>query len=145
MTENASNPQLLEIPKIAIGAVVVDDSIPNEKRILLVRRANPPMVGRWSLPGGKLEFGETIESAVQREILEETGLRVLVGPLVEVVEIIDPPYHYVILDYVCRRIGGELRPGDDASDAVFIPPSECSHYEVTAPVARVVQKALALL
>lgn len=103
------------------------------------------MAGRWSLPGGKLEFGETIESAVQREILEESGLYVHVGPLVEIVEVIEPPYHYVILEYVCRRVGGELRPGDDATDVVFIRPGDCSQYDVTAAAARVVQKALALL
>lgn len=145
MTNNTSNSESSKIPRIAIGAVVVDDSTTDDKHILLVRRAKPPMAGRWSLPGGKLEFGETIESAVLREILEESGLYVHVGPLVEIVEVIESPYHYVILDYVCRRVGGELRPGDDASDAVFIRPSDCSQYDVTAAVARVVQKALALI
>lgn len=142
MTNNDSISPAPTSPQIAVGAVVIDDSAPEDRRILLVRRAMPPMAGRWSLPGGKLEFGESIESAVQREILEESGLRVLVGPLIEIVEIIDPPYHYVILDYVCRRIGGELHPGDDASDVAFIRPNDCAKYDVTAAVARVVQKSL---
>jgi 8-oxo-dGTP diphosphatase len=145
MTVASPNADHSKIPKIAVGAVVFDDSIPDDKRILLVRRAKPPMAGRWSLPGGKLEFGETIESAIQREIFEESGLRVQVGSLIEIVEVIDSPYHYVILDYVCRRTGGELCPGDDASEAIFIRPSDCPLYEVTPAVARVVQKALTLL
>jgi 8-oxo-dGTP diphosphatase len=139
-----SNSQAIDIPRVAVGAVVLDESVPGEMRILLVRRARPPMAGRWSLPGGRLEFGERIEAAVQREVFEESGLVVQVGPLVEVVEAIDPPYHYVILDYVCRRTGGELRAGDDASDVVFVRPGECDRYGVTDAVARVVAKALTL-
>jgi ADP-ribose pyrophosphatase YjhB (NUDIX family) len=102
------------------------------------------MAGRWSLPGGRLEFGERIESALQREIAEETSLEVQVGPLIEIVEVIDAPYHYVILDYVCRRTSGELRAGDDASAAVFVRPDELEPYGVTDAVARVVAKALTL-
>lgn len=144
MTADAEATQLppMTVPRIAVGAVVLDESVPGETRILLVRRARPPMQGRWSLPGGRLEFGERIESALKREILEESGLHVQVGPLVEVVEAIDPPYHYVILDYVCRRTGGHLRAGDDASDVAFVRPDECAQYGVTEAVERVVTKAL---
>jgi ADP-ribose pyrophosphatase YjhB (NUDIX family) len=144
MTAEAPNPHFPEVPQIAIGAVVVDDSVPGERRIVLVRRARPPMAGRWSLPGGRLEFGERIEVGVRREVFEESGLEVNVGPLIEVVEVIDPPYHYVILDYVCRRTGGELRAGDDASDVVSVRPDECARYGVTEAVLRVVAKALTL-
>lgn len=139
-----SNSPPIDVPRVAVGAVVLDESVPGEKRILLVRRARPPMAGRWSLPGGRLEFGERIDAAVRREVLEESGLEVQVGPLVEVVEAIDPPYHYVILDFVCRRTGGELRAGDDAADVVFVRPGECARYGVTDAVARVVEKALTL-
>lgn len=145
MTAEAPNPQFPQIPKVAIGAVVLDDSVPGERRVLLVRRARPPMAGRWSLPGGRLEFGERIEMGVRREVLEESGLEVEVGPLIDVVEVIDPPYHYVILDYVCRRTGGELRAGDDATDVVFVRPEECVRHGVTDAVLRVVAKALTLL
>ena len=142
MTVPAPAPPPPPIPKIAIGAVVIDDSASGDRRILLVRRAQPPMQGRWSLPGGKLEFGERIEDGLRREVREESGLEVEVGSLIEVVEALDPPYHYVILDYVCRRTGGELRAGDDASDVVFVRPDECGRYEVTEAVLRVVAKAL---
>ena len=134
----------IDIPRIAVGAVVLDESVPGETSILLVRRARPPMAGRWSLPGGRLEFGERIEAAVRREVFEESGLDVQVGPLVEVVEVLDPPYHYVILDYVCRRVGGELRAGDDASDVVFVRPSELMQYGVTEAIVRVAMNALTL-
>jgi 8-oxo-dGTP diphosphatase len=133
-----------EIPQIAVGAVVIDASLGADRRILLVRRAHPPMAGRWSLPGGRLEFGERIAAGVQREILEESGLIVDVGPLVEVVEVIDPPYHYVILDYVCIRTGGELRASDDATDVAFVHPADLEQYGVTEAVMRVVARALSL-
>ncbi|MBK9262091.1 MAG: NUDIX hydrolase [Polyangiaceae bacterium] len=134
-----------ECPQIAVGAVVIDDSSGACRRIVLVRRARPPMAGRFSLPGGRLEFGERIEAAVQREVFEESGLVVQVGPLVEVVEVIEPPYHYVILDYVCLRTGGELRAGDDASEVVFVVPGELERYGVTEAVVRVATKALTMV
>lgn len=143
MTANASSspPQ---IPKIAIGAVVFDEPAARDRRIVLVRRANPPLEGRWSLPGGRLEFGERIEQALQRELFEETGLLVAVGPLVEIVEIIQSPYHYVILDYLCRKTGGELRAGDDAREVAWVRPDDIAHHGVTDAVDRVVAKALAM-
>lgn len=144
MTTDASDSHRSEIPRVAVGAVVLDDSVADDRRILLVRRGRPPMVGRWSLPGGRLEFGERIEMGLRREVFEETGLEVSVGPLVEVVEVIEPPYHYVILDYVCRRTGGQLCAGDDASDVVFVRPGELGEYGVTEAVDRVVAQALTL-
>ena len=102
------------------------------------------MEGRFSLPGGRVEPGERLAEALAREILEETGAAVRIGPLVEVVEIIDEAYHYVILDYACELLGGELRAGDDASEALLVPVAELGPYEVTEAVARVVEKAIAM-
>lgn len=108
-------------PLVGVGAVVV-----HEGRVLLVRRGSEPLKGHWTLPGGVLEIGETIAEGVVREVREETGL--LVEPL-ELVELLDRihredgreagrvRYHYVIADYLCRVIGGELRAASDA-DAV---------------------------
>ncbi len=130
-------------PRIAVGAVVLDRRA-DGAFVLLARRNNPPRVGQWSLPGGKVERGETLTAALAREILEECGLIVSVGPLVEVVEIIDERVHYVILDYLCAVRSGELCAGDDASEVCWAPAGALASYEVTDAVARVVAKALAL-
>jgi ADP-ribose pyrophosphatase YjhB (NUDIX family) len=80
-------------------------------------------MGEWSLPGGAVEVGETLVAAVQRELLEETGLIVAVGPLVEILDRIHADadgrveYHYVLVDYLCSVVGGDLRPHSDALDA----------------------------
>src|SRR5579862_6341980 len=92
-----------ERPIVGVGAVILDSG-----RVLLVKRAHEPLKGEWSLPGGAVDVGETLEAAVAREILEETGLMVDVGPLVEVVQRITRDadgrieYHFVIVDYACR-------------------------------------------
>lgn len=130
-------------PRLAVGAAVIDAS-GDEPLILLVRRARPPMAGTWSLPGGRVEPGERVEAAVLREVFEETGLEVEVLALVEVVEVIEAPYHYVILDYACLRTGGELRAGDDASDVLLVSRAELGRTGVTEAVMRVVTRALAM-
>lgn len=109
-------------PFVAVGAVVVEDG-----EVLLIRRMKPPRMGDWSIPGGIIETGETIETALKREVREETGL--LVEP-VRWLKNIDsltedsdgkPLYHYVLLDYLARVKGGTLKSGDDALEAVFFP------------------------
>ena len=98
-----------------IGALVFDP----EGRLLLVKRANEPGRGRWSLPGGRVEQGETDHSAVRREVFEETGLEVTVGDLVGRIERPAPRGTYEILDYSCRSTEWEISPGDDAADAMW--------------------------
>lgn len=89
-----------------------------EHRLLLVRRANEPGRGRWSLPGGRVEAGETDEQAVTREVLEETGIAVAVDHHVGSVTRVAPAgTRFDIHDYRCRMVGGALQAGDDASDA----------------------------
>ena len=106
-----------EAPLVAVGAVVVDQG-----RVLLVRRGREPLKGQWSLPGGMLEVGEPLTAGVVREVREETGLTVQPLELVELLDRIHRDgdrirYHYVIADYLCRVVGGELKAASDA-DAV---------------------------
>lgn len=131
-------------PRLAVGAVVIDRRGGEAARVLLVKRARPPLAGRWSLPGGSVEPGERLADAVAREVLEETGLDVRVGPLIEIVEILEAPYHYVILDYACEPLGGALRAGDDAAEAALVPIDALATYALTEAVERVIQRALGL-
>jgi 8-oxo-dGTP diphosphatase len=113
-----------EAPLVGVGAVVVDGF-----RILLVRRGREPLKGHWSLPGGMLEVGERLSDGVMREVREETGL--IVEPL-ELVEVVDRihregervRYHYVIADYLCRVVGGELKAASDADDVRWVERAE---------------------
>jgi ADP-ribose pyrophosphatase YjhB (NUDIX family) len=132
-----------ERPVLAVSGIVLDRGA-GEPRVLLIKRGRPPNAGRWSLPGGRVEPGERLEGALARELHEEAGIFVKVGPLVVVVEVIDPPYHYVILDYLCELVGGELRAGDDASEAALVPASEITAYGVTDLVADAVKRALGM-
>ena len=106
----------MTLPTVAVGAFIFD----RDGHILLVERGTPPAKGQWSVPGGKLEMNETLAQAVAREVREETGLVVEVGALACVVERMSEGYHYVILDYLARVIGGELAPASDVADARWV-------------------------
>jgi len=115
-------------PMVGVGAVVVD-----EGRVLLVRRGHEPLKGQWSLPGGLLELGESLEAGVVREISEETGLTVKPVELIELLDRIHREttgegervrYHYVIADYLCRVVGGTLNAASDAEAVRWIERAE---------------------
>lgn len=124
-------------PVVAAGAFVFD----GDGRVLLVQRGKPPGVGLWTVPGGRLERGETLAQAVAREVREETGLVVEVGALACVVERIADDYHFVILDYLARVVGGTLAPGSDASDAKFVDRAELESLPLTEGLAEQIERA----
>jgi len=140
-----------EHPLVGVGGVVIDNG-----RALLVRRGAAPAQGEWSIPGGLLEVGETIEQGVARELAEETGLKVRVVELLEVLERIfpappgengappdprRPQYHFVILDYLCEPRGGTLAAGSDAAEFAWAREEDLGKFGVTPAVNRVVRKA----
>jgi len=115
--------------------------------VLLIRRANPPLQGRWTIPGGRVEAGERLEDAVARELREETGVSVRVGDLLAVVDPIELDdrggvrYHFVILDYACHWLAGEPRAGSDALEARWVARSELGELDLPAKTLEVVQLA----
>jgi 8-oxo-dGTP diphosphatase len=129
-------------PIIGVGAVII-----HEKRVLLVKRGNPPLLGEWSLPGGVVELGETLRAAAQREASEETGLIVKAGKVLEVLDRIipgkegAPQYHYVLIDFLCTVEGGELCAGGDAADVRWARESELAQYRLEPPALDVIKKA----
>ena len=120
-------------PYVGVGAVIV-----HEGRVVLVKRRFEPLAGTWSIPGGAVEVGETLEACVAREMLEETGFVVEVGPVIEVLDRITHDdasrvlYHFVLVDYLCRPIGGHLRAGSDVDDGVWVATSDLGQYDLTA-------------
>jgi mutator protein MutT len=129
-------------PFLGVGAVIIHDN-----RVLLVRRANPPLQGEWSIPGGLVEAGETTRDAIVREVLEETALQVEVAALVEVFERIlrdkqsRVQYHYVLLDYRCRVLGGEAHAGSDVSEVRWATLDEVESLSVAPETCAVIRKA----
>lgn len=133
-------------PVVGVGGVIVHDD-----RVVLIKRKYEPLAGRWSLPGGTLELGESLEAGVAREIVEETGLDVEVGPVVEVFDriLLDAEgrvqYHFVLVDYLCRPIGGHLRAGSDVDDGVWVATSDLGQYDLTAKAISVIERALSMM
>lgn len=129
-------------PVIGVGAVVVRA----DRRVLVVRRGHAPGEGSWSLPGGKVRFGESLRDALVRELREETGMAVDVGSLIDVVEIVREGYHYVVLDYVAKPASEPdlAKASDDAAELRWVSVQDlaANRPPVSSDVRRVVARAL---
>ena len=140
-TERSLSRRYPPAPVCAVGALIYQGS-----RILLVRRGKAPSHGKWSVPGGRLRLGETLEAAVIRETREETCLAVRPVRIGKVVEHLlrdergRLEYHYVIVDYVCQVIEGSPRPASDASQVRFVEISDLSRWDMTEGTAQVIRE-----
>jgi 8-oxo-dGTP diphosphatase len=129
-------------PIVGVGAVIIGGG-----RVALVKRGSPPLLGEWSLPGGVVELGETLRAGAEREALEETGLIVRAGDVIEVLDRIipgeagAPQYHYVLIDFLCTVQGGELRAGGDAADVRWATEVELHNYRLEQSAVGVIRKA----
>jgi 8-oxo-dGTP diphosphatase len=132
-------------PFVGVGAVIVQG-----EHVVLIRRRFEPLAGQWSLPGGAVDVGETLAECVAREMLEETGLVVEVGPVIEVFDRIVRDddgrvrFHYVLVDYLCRPVGGVLAAGSDVADAVLVHPSDLGQFAPADPATAVIRRGLGL-
>jgi len=145
-----------ERPIVGIGGVVIEGG-----RALLIRRGNEPLMGQWSIPGGTLELGETLEEGTARELTEETGLEVKVIEMIEVFERINfgrgadetwttmeerrrPRFHFVIVDFLCERISGMPVAGVDVTDVVWADEHDLEKFALTPTATRVIRKAFSM-
>jgi ADP-ribose pyrophosphatase YjhB (NUDIX family) len=130
-------------PTVGVGAVVVRDG-----KALIIKRAHEPRKGEWSLPGGMLELGESLADAARREIKEETGLDIEVGPIIETFDRVHRDdegrirYHFVIVDFVCWSKSGEAWPGSDAEDVAWVAAGQIDEYRVNAHAKAVILRGL---
>jgi len=141
-----------ERPVVGIGGVVIEN-----ESALLIKRGTEPLLGQWSIPGGTLELGESLQQGVARELLEETGLEVRVLDLIEVFDRIfiehsaevsniskRPKYHFVIADYLCERISGEAVAGSDVTDVAYASEEELGKFGMTPTANRILKRAFAM-
>jgi 8-oxo-dGTP diphosphatase len=133
-------------PWLGVGALIFEGA-----KILLVERAKEPLMGYWSLPGGIVEAGEKLEDAIRREVREETGLEVETASMFEIFERVIPDaggrteYHYVLIDYLCRPVGGRLEAASDVSRAAWVEERNLREYRLTEGTLAVIERAFAKL
>jgi len=132
-----------EQPLVGVGAIIIEG-----ERVLLVKRAHPPIQGQWSIPGGVLEVGELVRDAAVREAREETGLIVEPGELLGVYDRVlrhadgRVQYHYVLIDFLCRPVGGELRASSDAAEVRWFTREELPPLKLAEDTQDVIRKGL---
>lgn len=134
-----------ELPRVGVGVVVLKDG-----EVLLVKRGGPPLQGKWSLPGGLVELGETTERAAVREVEEECGLKVRLLGIAGVIDRITRDdqsrvrYHWVLVDYAAVPEAGTAHAGSDAAEVRWVPVGDLDRYDTTDGLAAMVQRAVRL-
>jgi len=127
-------------PLVGVGAIIIEGN-----RVLLVKRGHPPLAGEWSIPGGVLEVGETLRQAAVREALEETGLTVEPGELLGVFDRVlrdaegRCAYHYVLIDFLCRRVSGKAQASGDAAEVRWYTREEAAALPLAKDTAEVIR------
>ncbi len=136
-----ASPSYPQHPRPAVGAIVFKD-----ERILLVRRGRPPAQGQWAIPGGNVRLGESLRSAAEREILEETGITIKAAEPVYTFDAIVRDdrgriqFHYVIVDLAAEYVDGEVRPGDDAADVRWVAADDLASLDVSPPTLKLLRE-----
>ncbi len=134
-----------DAPVVGVGGVVI-----HEGRALLIKRGSAPLEGQWSIPGGNLELGESIEEGVRRELTEETGIEVRVLGMIEAFDRIfrddagKIQFHFVIVDYLCELLSGEAMAASDVTDTAWVREEDLGRYSLTETATRVLRKAFAM-
>ena len=129
-------------PVISAGGIILIDD-----KVLIIKRKSEPNKGKWSIPGGVIKLGEKIEEGLKREVFEETGLTVEINNLIDIIEKVFKDdngriiYHYVILDYLCQCVSGEIRVSSDAEDFMMVGMDELNEFDMVDGMKEVLQKA----
>jgi 8-oxo-dGTP diphosphatase len=137
------NGPALPSPIVAVGAVIWNE----KQEVVLIRRAKPPRKGQWSIPGGRVEWGETLHDALLREVREETGLSVEIAGLIEIVDAVTRDdagmvaRHYVLIDFAARHVSGELCAGTDAEAACWVPYDRIGEFGLWSETQRIIQQS----
>ena len=130
-----------EFPRVGVGAIVIKDG-----KVLLVRRAAPPNKGLWAIPGGMLELGETMQEGAEREIFEETNIRIKAGKPIFTFDLLERNqegkirFHFLIVDMEAEYLTGEIKAASDALDVCWATPEECRHLAATGNTVRMLEE-----
>ena len=130
-----------EFPRVGVGAIVIKDG-----KVLMVKRAAPPNKNLWAIPGGMLELGETLQEGAEREIFEETSIRIRAGKPIFTFDLLERDnegrvyFHFLIVDMEAEYLAGEIKAASDALDVCWVTPEECQNLPLTSNTLRMLEE-----